>query len=474
MNRQGQRYRQHASTLALSAFLGLAAVLSACSSSIGSPAENADAASAPEAETNTATPDETVPEDAEDTDQSNGLPDDLVVPPPSTETAVEFADLSIAADLPGLIAYRADNGDLVTSRPDGTAQTVWASGDEFTSSQPTWSSSGEQLAWTAIGTDEAFLATAATSSADPSTINFSSVASPLFYLSWSPGDSWIAGLGNGPGGIEFSLFDTAGGGQQIVGPGQPFFTDWSSDATLVAAIGGQALVDITAADQAAVARNLSAPLGAFSAPIAISESEAIVALRDNANNEVVRLDGSSGSVLANADGPVAMSLNPQATHVAVLVIGRPDDSVETISFAQPAAPSLPSGVVSIIDLETGEVVSRPERDILAMRWSPDGAHLALLQSSSAGLTWLFADPTTTSTTTNRSVPFLPSREFANAYLPFADQYDRSTTEWSPDSTAFVFSGTIDGTEGVFVDVIDDELGPAQLGNGDIAFWSPAQ
>ena len=182
MNRQGQRYRQHASTLALSAFLGLAAVLSACSSSIGSPAENADAASAPEAETNTATPDETVPEDAEDTDQSNGLPDDLVVPPPSTEPSVEFADLSIAADLPGLIAYRADNGDLVTSRPDGTAQTVWASGDEFVNSQPTWSSSGEQLAWTAIGTDEAFLATVATSSADPSTINFSSVASPLFYF----------------------------------------------------------------------------------------------------------------------------------------------------------------------------------------------------------------------------------------------------------------------------------------------------
>jgi hypothetical protein len=58
------------------------------------------------------------------------------------------------------------------------------------------------------------------------------------------------------------------------------------------------------------------------------------------------------------------------------------------------------------------------------------------------------------------------------YLPFADQYNRSHTWWAPDSSAFVFSGSIDDRSGIWVDVIDDDLGPALVAAGSIAFWSP--
>ena len=464
MSRQGQRYRQHASTLALSSFLALGVVLAGCSSSTdaldgATPSEPAESSPAP---------------DAGASDQTNDLPDGSPITPPSTTPAEEsnLADLSIAADLAGLIAFRDGNGDLVTSRPDGTQATVWASGDQFANSQPTWSATGEQLAWTAIGPEGPTLAITSVGSADTEAVSFTPVASPQFYLSWSPDNTWIASLGNGPTGIELTIFESAAGEQRVVGPGQPFFTDWSSNGTIVAAIGGQALVDINANDLAANQRNLDAQLGIFSTPVALSETEAIVALRNGPNNEIVRLDGSTSSVLGAANGPVALSLNPQMSQLAVLVIETPDPEAQTIAFAQPAAPSLPAGVVSIIDLETGAVVSRPEQDILSMRWSPDGNHLALLESTPDGLTWLFADPATATAEPTRSATFFPSQEFANSYLPFADQYDRSTTEWSPNSQAFVFSGTVNDTAGVWIDVIDDDLGPAQLSNGDIAFWSP--
>ena len=52
-----------------------------------------------------------------------------------------------------------------------------------------------------------------------------------------------------------------------------------------------------------------------------------------------------------------------------------------------------------------------------------------------------------------------------------DQYDRSSTWWSPDGLAFVFAGTTFGREGIWIDRIDDEVGPAFFAEGDIAFWS---
>ena len=70
-------------------------------------------------------------------------------------------------------------------------------------------------------------------------------------------------------------------------------------------------------------------------------------------------------------------------------------------------------------------------------------------------------------------PFVPSQEFFNSYVPFADQYERSSTWWSPDSRAIVFAGAIDGEEGVWVDLVDDERGAVRVADGDIAFWSPA-
>ena len=68
--------------------------------------------------------------------------------------------------------------------------------------------------------------------------------------------------------------------------------------------------------------------------------------------------------------------------------------------------------------------------------------------------------------------FAPTLRFVGNYLPFFDQYNLSSTPWSPDSSAVTFAGEFGNESGVFVDLVDDELGPARITDGEIAFRSP--
>ena len=376
----------------------------------------------------------------------------------------EPADLSA---LPGQLVRRTADGALVISAPDGSNSRELAPGGAALNSQPTWSPDGDRIVWSSIAADGAELIIAQVAN-DSITIEIQqAVPSPAFYLAWSPASSWIAGLRNGPSGIELIMIDADTGEIRVVGPGQPFFTDWMTNNELVAVIGGAVLADIPAVGEA-TQRSLNAPLGVFQAPVALSGDEAIVAFDDGqGGSTVTRLGSDTDTPLAMADGPVIFAANAQGTRLAVAV---PDAGVqsEVISFQTSPLPTLPAGQVSIVDLETGDVTTLPETNVAAVNWSPDGETLALLQVGTNNATWRFV----TGDTSVAGTTFVPSREFGSAYLPFADQYERSSTWWSPDSSAFVFSGSVDGEAGVWVDRVDDDLAAIRIGSGDIAFWSP--
>ena len=391
--------------------------------------------------------------------------------PPATDTtttdvptAVERADLD---GVGGDIARRTESGAIVISAPDGTNEREAASGDSTLNSQPTWSNSGDRLAWSSVSIDGAQLAIANVAEDSVTTITSEPQASPAFYLSWSDNDSWISGLRNGATGIELTFADAATTAVRVAGPGQPFFTDWLDDDQLIAAIGGTILTDVPAADENPAVRNIAERLGAFQAPIALPDGDVIVAvIRDN-ENVVVRLNGNETAPLATADGPVSMATNSDGTRLAIFVGGTGTQS-QVINFQLEDVPTLATGRLSIVDLDTNEVETRPEMRVAAMNWSPDGETLAVLRVDDTDLTWLFI----TEDSVVEGTPFVPSQEFFSSYLPFADQYERSTTWWSPDSTAMVFSGSVDGQAGVWVDRVDDNAPARWIGDGDIAFWSP--
>jgi hypothetical protein len=68
-----------------------------------------------------------------------------------------------------------------------------------------------------------------------------------------------------------------------------------------------------------------------------------------------------------------------------------------------------------------------------VQWSPDGSSLLWTERNAGGalvpMTWTDGE-------TTEHAPFRPSAEFANAYLPFWDQYDRTISMWNLDSSAF--------------------------------------
>lgn len=377
---------------------------------------------------------------------------------------------NIGVDLPGKIVHRTIGGSILVSSPDGSETELWHSMADGQARQPTWSRDGSQLAWSKIDRS-GFAIVIATLADGPGAVVSIPVQSPAFYYSWSPESDWLAALRNGPGGgLEVAMLDLATQDIRIAGRGQPFYTDWTTDQDLVAAVAGSTLVDIPAAGGTpASQRELGSPLGVFQTPVSLPNGDVIVMLRRANFNDVVQLAGTTATTLARTDTPVALSADPLGERLAVLV-GSGANDPEFISFQNNPddAQTLDSGRVSIIDLRTGQIETRPETNIAAINWSPTGEKLAMLEIGNTTMTWLFTEPGQES---QRSVPFVPTAEFATSYLPFADQYDRSSTWWSPDGKAFVFAGQVNNQSGIWIDRPEDNQAPAYLAEGDIAFWS---
>ncbi|MFT7475101.1 MAG: hypothetical protein ACI81L_002035 [Verrucomicrobiales bacterium] len=406
-------------------------------------------------------------EQAPDSGQTNDLPTET-----SSTTIVEresnrpSADLRELTAIAGHIVRRTDDLNIVVTSPSGEQPTdLSADSDDFPT-QPTWSNSGELVAWTSIFAEGARLSIAAADGS--SETRETNVTAPAFFLSWAPDDSSIAGLRQPATGLEFFLADPTSLDVRVVGRGQPFYLDWIGNESVVAAIGGVSLVDIpTSADAVPEVRDLQDPLGIFQTPAALPGGDVLVAANVGTDNALVRLDGVASETIALADGALLIAVAPAGDRVAVLSATTEPQS-QVISFQTEPPPKLASGKVSIIDLVTGDIESLSETNVLAMNWSPDGSTLALLQVGETTAHWIFL----TGDDVSSSGPFVPSNVFLTSYLPFADQYNHATTWWSPDSRAFVISGTINGDSGIFVDVVSDDFGPVRIGDGDIAFWSP--
>ena len=382
----------------------------------------------------------------------------------------EPVELSTLADLAGQILLRDGDGQIAIAQPDASATVVLSEpGADHT--QPTWSGSGDLVAWSSFSAGGSTLSV---SDRDGSAVSERSVRSPAFYLSWSPNDSWIGGLRPGPEGMEMFIADGANTEDRSISSAAPFYFEWAGNDDIVAALANQLLVDI-AADNTVdpLRRPLELPLGIFQAPAVLPNGQVVAALRENGLNTLVRLSGAQAETIATANGPFFIAASPDGTKVAVLTApsvggAQQEPEITEIAFQFDEPVELGDGSVTIIDLETGDVTEQAEEQVVAISWSPDSSTLALLRFDDNQLRWSFA----TDSETIEGAAFAPSPRFTQRYLPFFDQYNLSSTAWSPDSEAIVFAGEVAGDSGVFVDLVFDDAGPARVSEGDIAFWSP--
>jgi len=398
------------------------------------------------------------------------LPDvDVGVPAdPTTATSAGPAP-SVASDVAGLrgrLAVLDADGQLVTMDPDGSDEIVLDEVEPGTSQvrQPTWSPDGRSVAWvhvevTEAGAVSASIATAGDDGTRPSTSRTEVVP---FYLSWDPTSSRIAYLG-APSDtfIELGVLEAAdrSSGTSLVA-GQPLFFSWGPDGDQLLVHVGAERLDRLGLDGST--SKVGDRPGTFSVPVWTADGKTLVYASEDGHGQrlVARnVEADSGLPLVPYEGLIAFVVSPDGERVAFQVI-QPDRILP----------------LSVIDVDSSEVVEIIDAPIASFFWSPDGERLLYLDPDplpdDTGLwfRWGVWDGTSSFVTPRFALSQLISVE----YLQFFEQYAQSMRLWSPDSRAFAYPGmSEDGQEGIWIQSARPDRAPVLVAEGDFVAWSPA-
>lgn len=394
-----------------------------------------------------------------------------------------------------LPAPTTDASPLLVSGIDGNIYTIHRDGsnrrrltddasNSRTYTQPTWSPTGEQVAYSRMDTGAGDLAAALiVSQQDGTILEEVEVPYPPFYIYWSPqGDrlvylsNWIANS------MALRLVDLRGetADDTTLARGQPFYISWSPDGEKLLTHVGNEQTAIRSLDGAE--QMLSTASTGFPAPQWSSDGESLLyAISDGdlQNLVVTNVDGEIVQEVTGYLGNITFSQSPTTSEIAYVV-------TET-------AGGFPTfGPLYVIDMGTLRTQALTDQPVLAFFWSPDGHKLAYVTVDAVGenywLRWNVWDASPgespgessgessgaslSSPSTTEFPRFLPSRTFLQRYLIFFDQYARSMNIWNPESSAFAYAGTSPtGRSGIWVQSLQEET-PQRIGNGVFVTWSP--
>lgn len=397
------------------------------------------------------------------------------------------------------IAYIGLDGNVYTVSPDGDS-TVAVTREEpdpeaFTPnySLATWSPDGAKIAFMGFSTEEIDTGDTelrstlyvADSASEDITTSFSSIDTSPFYLYWAPDServSFASSYQSEDLGLSLQVVDVDGADHTNLVSGRPMYWAWAPDASRIVTHSGTGVRGAIRLVDAGVGRGgedeLSAQPSSFQAPAYSPDGSRIAAVVEGSGggNQLVTMPAAGAPVQPIADlrGFAAFDWSPAGTHIAYIdgqnpmtggVRGQlhvisPEPIPSTVSTHDDGSSRIPAGDAAI-----------------AFFWSPDGSKLAFFRpvASTGGpqqvvMTLYVYD------LEGREVrdygTFPASSTFAYQVLPFFDQYQRSATIWSPDSSQIVVSAMADEqTPGVFVVDLDGGE-PRMVAEGHLAFWRP--
>jgi TolB protein len=360
-------------------------------------------------------------------------------------------------------------GEIFIIDPTGRKQTDLAVAAEGSVHlQPTWSPNGTRAVWTEIGKGGPTIGLW-----DGERVqNVTAPLSPFFYL-WNPPADRVAFLGDAASGsgIRLGLLDPSGRTASEIDAGQPYYLDWSpAGDQLVTHVAAERL---SLLDQSGAATPIDITPGSFLAPdwtelgvlavgtratdrvAATGTVSGVQTAARQSSDHLLLFDPISRTTteLSPVDGPVAFAVSPDRAHIAF---------TSEVGAVQ--------AVLRVIGAQGGEPVQIGEVPAVAFQWSPDSRRLWYL---------------TVDLEAQRLVPrvweegrifdfpgFAPTTAFIRDYLPFWDQYSRSLTVWSADSTRFVYPAAGANGDEIFVQTVAPEAGPLRVTAGAFASWQP--
>lgn len=363
------------------------------------------------------------------------------------------------------------DGNLFTTRPDGServALTTDAS-SQHQYLQPTWSPTGNKIAWAELDTRSGELKSALMVSQFNGVVrNHFDMPFAPFYMQWSPDESRLAYLSNwlnldqSTATIALRLVDFSSVTNTIstLAEGEPLYLAWSPDSDrILIHIDNDRLEFWDTAGQGAP---LSQTFAAFPTPQWSKDgSQLLYAVGEQGAQKLILADakGTQLQEITDFDETISFSLSPDDKQIAYAVTPA---SVNIAAFG-------PLYVVDVASNQTREIADKP---VMAFFWSPDGSKLAYLVTDDSGpqlrLRWYVWD----GKVNNAYAAMVPSELFMGAYIQFFDQYSRSMNIWSPDSTAFAYAAVDDELgSNIWVQHLDAEE-PVNVSPGVYVAWSP--
>ncbi len=353
---------------------------------------------------------------------------------------------------------------------------------------PSWSFDGEMVAFVGYRVDsegnvESTLYISDIKGSDKKTLLTTEEIVP-FYLYWSPDSRNISFLSTlySAQGLLLQVLPTEGGKPAFIDMGQPFYWSWSADSsTILTHTGGSTaeqpekaaikLFDLTEEEYAYTTLNYFPAF--FQAPAYSPDgSRLLIAaemLQRHSTLVIAQNDGEPQDLLVDWQGPLTFSWSPDGKQIAY-VTGR----------RSPIGGSI--GTLNILNVTDGQDRSSyqvPSSNVLAFFWSPDSTKIALFEPQIitgddnrevfvlAVSVLNVAEGTVQALTTIR-----PTRAFLGQVIPYYDQYQRSHTIWSPDSSHIVVNGaTEDDLPGIYAVSTEGRGSTTFLAHGIFPFWS---
>jgi hypothetical protein len=281
-----------------------------------------------------------------------------------------------------------------------------------------------------------------------------------FYFSWDPLGERVVLLGNGTSGVAGAILVVSDGSLVDLGEATPFFFDWRPSGTgLVGHLDRDTTVLIDA--KTGTRRLISDSDAGFGAPEFLSE-DVIITVRGSAG-----VSASIGLPLAQADENQLVVTDLASSTSTVVETVEPFTAFSSttdgrIAFVTgDAADGILADRLSVVKTsEPADPVVVFEDSVVALEWSPTGSHLLFftIDLDAAELTPHVWDGEGVTS----FPPYRPTDLYISQYLPFADQYARSQTAWSPDGSAFAYVKASGEDGEVWIQSLDgraEELGP---------------
>jgi Tol biopolymer transport system component len=395
----------------------------------------------------------------------------------------------------GLIVYIGEDGNIYTiDQAGGKKQAITTDAQTADVSQeirfyrfPAWAPGSQRVAYVSITgsgqeISEVAIYAAELDGSDQVKL-FSSVDEIPVYLYWSPNGRFLSFIASALALDEITLqvVPSQGGEAQILGKSSSLYWDWSPDnQSILMHLGGAAKVAPEAhlmfkdLDGQSPEKKLDLLPTFFQAPAwAPSGEELLLAAETGDGEEALVLtdrNGAQKKVIATIEGSVAFDWSPDGERLAYISNSSEEGDGEDkrLTFLDPNHPE--------------RAITTSGENVLAFFWAPNSQRIAYFTPLVVSPE---EDPNLTepvllltmhvlevrSGDSHEVATFIPTEQMFSLLSVF-DQYQRSSTFWSPDSKNLVIAAmNTDGTPGIYIAEASGNLKTRYITDGDLAFWS---